>query len=160
MVVCMNASTFSRHWEGTYPALMEHLVSVSATLVNKGIEDGYRVGLISNGCLAHADQPFRIPPGRSPRQLATLLEALAGVTPVVTAPFERFLMRELPKVAYGATLVIVTGVTSRELAKALTKVRQRGRPITLLSFAQQPPPEIEGIRIFHLPFKEQVVAED
>ena len=155
----MNASTFSRHWEGTYPALLEHLISVSATLVNKGIEDGYRVGLISNGCLAHADQPFRIPPGRSPKQLTILLESCTGVTPVVTSPFERFLMRELPKVSYGATLVIVTGVTNRELAKALVQVKQRGRPITLLSFAKKAPPEIEGIRTFHLPFMEDVVAE-
>jgi hypothetical protein len=62
-------------------------------------------------------------------------------------------------VAYGATLVIVTGVTNRELAKALTQVKQRGRPITLLSFAQKAPPEVEGIRMFHLPFMEEVVAE-
>lgn len=155
MVVCLNVSTFSRHWEGTYPALLEHLVKVAATLVYKGIQDGYRVGLISNGCLAHADQPFRIPPGRSPRQLATLLGTLAGVTPVVTSPFERFLIKELPRVAYGATLVMVTGVTTPELAEVLVQVKRHGRPITLLSFAQKPPPQIDGIRIFHRPFEEE-----
>ena len=31
----------------------------------QAVEDGYSVGLFSNSCLAHADQPFRIPPGRS-----------------------------------------------------------------------------------------------
>lgn len=157
MVVCLNVSTFPRHWEGTYPALLEHLIKVAATLVYKGIEDGYRVGLISNGCLAHADQPFRIPPGRSPKQLATLLEALAGVTPVVTAPFERFLIKEVPKLAYGATLLIVTGVTTPELIERLSQLKQKGRQITLLSCAQEPPPEIHGVRIFHRPFRE---AED
>ena len=154
MVVCLNVSTFSRHWEGTYPQLLEHIIRAAATLLYKGIEDGYRVGLIANGCLAHADQPFRIPPGRSPKQLASLLEALAGVTPVVTSPFERFLIREMPRIPYGATLLIVTGVTTPELAETLVQLRHHGRHITLLSFASKPPPFIHGIRTIHQPFEE------
>lgn len=153
MVVCLNISTFSRHWEGTNPQLLEHIIQVAATLLYKGIEDGYRVGLIANGCLAHADQPFRIPPGRSPKQLASLLEALAGVTPVVTSPFERFLIREVPRIPYGATLLIVTGVTTPELAEALVQLRHHGRQITLLSYALTPPAVIHGIRTIHQPFE-------
>ena len=154
LVVCLNVSTFARHWEGTNPDLLEHLIRVAATLVHQSIQDGYRVGLIANGCLAHADQPFRIPPGRSPQQLATLLGALAGVTSVTTAPFERFLMKEVPRLPYGATLMIVSGVTPPPLAEALFQLRQHGRSMTLLSFARQPPPVIQGIRIFHLPLSD------
>jgi uncharacterized protein (DUF58 family) len=155
MVVCLNTATYSRHWEGTNPDLLEHLIRVTATLVSRGIEDGYRVGLISNGCLAHADQPFRIPPGRSPNQLARLLEALAGVTPLATAPFEKFLIKEVPRVPYGATLLIVTGVTPLELAESLIQLKHHGRHITLLSFADSPPPEVQGIRVIHKPYKEE-----
>jgi uncharacterized protein (DUF58 family) len=156
LVICLNVSTFSRHWEGTNPLLLEHVIQVSATLAYQGIGNGYRVGLIANGCLAHSDQPFRIPPGRSPKQLASLLEALAGVTPVVNAPFERFLIKEVPKLPYGASLLIVTSVSSLELAEALVQLRHHGRRVTLLSFAEKPPPEIPGVRIFHLPFEVQV----
>jgi uncharacterized protein (DUF58 family) len=153
MVVCLNVATFARrHWEGTNPGLLEHVIKVAATLVTHAIEDGYRVGLIANGCLAHADQPFRIPPGRSPKQLSSMLEALAGVTPVVTSPFDDFLIKEIPRVSYGATLMIVTGVTNPELFEALVQLKKRGRHITLLSFAKQPPQEIPGIRTLHLPF--------
>jgi uncharacterized protein (DUF58 family) len=156
LVICLNVATYSRHWEGTNPLLLEHVIRVSATLAYEGIGNGYRVGLIANGCLAHSDQPFRIPPGRSPRQLATLLEALAGVTPVVTSPYERFLIKEVPKLPYGASLLIVTSVCSPELAEALVQLHHHGRRITLLSFEEKPPPEIPGVRIVHLPFKEQV----
>ena len=152
MVVCLNVSTFARHWEGTNPDLLEHVIKVAATLVTKGIEDGYRVGLIANGCLAHADQPFRIPPGRSPKQLASLLEALAGVTPVVTGPFENFLIKQVPRISYGATLQIVTSVTNPELFETLVQLKHHGRHITLLSFAKQAPEKIPGIRTFHIPF--------
>ena len=157
MVVCLNVSTFARFWEGTNPDLLEHVISVTATLVTKGIEDGYRVGLIANGCLAHADQPFRIPPGRSPKQLSSLLEALSGVTPVVTGHFETFLIKQVPRVSYGATLLIVTGVTNPELFEALVQLRYHGRHITLLSFAENPPKQVPGIRTFHLPFKPEFV---
>jgi uncharacterized protein (DUF58 family) len=153
MMVCMNVSTFARHWEGVYPELLEYLIKVAATLIDEGIREGYKVGLVANGCLAHADQPFRIPPGRSPQQLAVLLQALAGVTSVVTANFERFLLREIPRVQYGATLIILTAVTTPELGQTLIQLRQHERRITLLSVAEEPPPQIPGIRIIHQPFQ-------
>jgi len=155
MMVCLNVSTFARHWEGVYPQLLEYLIKVAATLVDEGIHQGYKVGLVANGCLAHADQPFRIPPGRSPQQLAVLLQALAGVTSVVTANFERFLLKEVPRVQYGATLIVLTAVTTPELATTLVQLRQHERRITLLSLAKEPPPFIPGIRIIHQPFQEQ-----
>jgi uncharacterized protein (DUF58 family) len=152
MVICLNISTFARHWEGTNPELFEHVIKIAATLATKGIEDGYRVGLIANGCLAHADQPFRIPPGRSPKQLSSLLEALAGVTPVVTGPFENFLIKQVPRISYGATLLIVTGITNPELFETLVQLKHRGRQITLLSFAEESPQQVPGVRTIHLPF--------
>jgi uncharacterized protein (DUF58 family) len=134
---------------------LEYLIKVAATLVDEGIQQGYKVGLVANGCLAHADQPFRIPPGRSPQQLAVLLQALAGVTSVVTANFERFLLKEVPRVQYGATLIVLTAVTTPELATTLIQLRQHERRITLLSLAKEPPPFIPGIRIVHQPFQER-----
>ncbi len=156
MMVCMNVSTFARHWEGVYPELLEYLIKVAATLINEGIREGYKVGLVANGCLAHADQPFRIPPGRSPQQLAVLLQALAGVTSVVTGNFERFLLREIPRIPYGATLIILTAVTTPELASTLIQLKQHERRITLFSLAQESPPIVPGIQIIHQPFKEAV----
>lgn len=154
MVVCLNVSTLPHYWEGTVPGLLEYLVRVSATLVQRGLQDGYRVGLISNGCLAHADQPFRVPAGRSPRQLSQLLSALAGVTPFVTGTFDRFLMAEVPRLPYGATLVIVTGLMTPSLAEAVLRLRQHGRRITLLCFTRQAPPAIPGVVVVHLPYSE------
>jgi uncharacterized protein (DUF58 family) len=154
MVLCLNVSTYHRYWEGVYPALLERLLSVAATLVDAGIQHGYRVGLISNGCLSNSDQPFQIPPGRTPRQLGHILQALAGVTPVVVAPFERFLIRELPKVPYGSTLVVLSAITPPELIETLVSLRKHERQITLFSLAERTPGDIPGIRVIHLPFIE------
>ena len=154
VVLCLNISTYSRHWEGTNRALLEHVIGVAAGLVTRGVESGYRIGMISNGCLTNSDQPFRIPPGNSTRHLASLLEALAGATPLITSPFARFLMREVPRLSYGATLMIVTSVTSPELLETLIRLRKHGRRIMLISLAAEAPPEIPGLWMVHAPFDE------
>jgi uncharacterized protein (DUF58 family) len=151
MMVCMNVSTFARPWEGVYPEMLEYLIQVAATIVDEGIREGYKVGLVANGCLAHADQPFRIPPGRSPQQLVVLLQALAGATSVVTASFDRFLLREIPRVQYGATLIVLTSVITPELASTLIQLKQHERRITLYSLGEVAPPVIPGIHTIHQP---------
>jgi uncharacterized protein (DUF58 family) len=154
MVLCLNVSTYHRYWEGVYPALLERLLSVAATLLTRGVESGYRVGMISNGCLANSDQPFRIPPGRSAQQLAHLLQALAGVTPVITAPFERFLMKEASQLTYGASLLVLTAVHTPGLSETLVRLKRHERQISLYSLAETAPPLISGIRCIHMPFVE------
>jgi uncharacterized protein (DUF58 family) len=151
LVVCLNVSTLAHYWEGVIPELLEYLIRVSAALVQRGLEDGYRVGLASNGSLAHADHSFRVPPGRSPDQLAPLLETLAGVTPFVTAPFERFLAAEAARLPYGATLVIVTALTSPLLAETLLRFPRYGHRVTVLHFGRAEPEPIPGVRLIHLP---------
>lgn len=155
LVVCLNVATNVHQWEGINQPLLERLISVSTTLVQQAIQDGYQVGLISNGCLAHSDQPFRVPPGRSPQQMSQLLEALARVTPFLIWPFERFLLKEVPRLPYGATLLIVTGVTTSEFAETLLRLKQHSRRMTLLSFSHRLPPDIPGVRAIHLPFRER-----
>ncbi len=152
MVVCLNVSTFEYYWQGVDPPLLEHMVSATASLVQRALADGYRVGLLSNGCLAHADQPFQVPPGRSPQQLSQLLEALAGVTPFVTATFESVLTKHAPQLPYGARLFILTAITTPKLNATLLRIRQHGRRVNLLSFSPQPPPKIPGIQTVHAPY--------
>ena len=122
-------------------------------MVYETIQDGYQVGLISNGCLAHADRPLNIAPSRAPRQLGYLLEALAGITPMVMVPFENFLLREMPKVPYGASLLVVSAVTTPTLMGTLQRIKQHNRKVTLLSLAEKAPDAVPGITVLQRPFK-------
>lgn len=153
MVVCLNISTRERYWEGVQPELLEQIVRVAATLCYHGIQDGYSVGLISNGCLAHADQPFRLAPGRSPQQLSRLLGLLAGVSPFTVGPFDEFLLRSMPDLPLGATIVVVTGLVTPALTETLFRLKRYRKHMTLLSLAPEPPAEIPGVRSVHLPFQ-------
>lgn len=160
MVVCLNISTELHFWLGYSPAVLEQLVKVCAALVYQNVEAGYAVGLFANGCLAHADQPFRIPPGRSARQLGILLTALAGVTPYVTAPFETFLIRSMAEIPFGASLVIVSALVPESLEDTLIRLRRYRPNITLISLAQPTPRELPGIRTLHMPFDDETPAQN
>jgi uncharacterized protein (DUF58 family) len=158
--VCLNVATFTPHWLGVRPNLMEALVSKAASLIYYGYDMGFRVGLISNGGIAYAGRTFRVPPGRSPKQLPILLEALAGVTPVVISPFSQFLITQAPHLEYGSTLIIVTGVLTTSLTEALFRLKARARKIILVSLAQEKPPEVAGIEVLYQPFQETEEASE
>ncbi len=153
-VLCLNVSTFAHHWQGTHPELLEYVISVAAGLAFHGSEAGYQIGLISNGRLANSDQPFRILPGRSPRQLSYVLEALAAVTAIIASPFDDFLIKEVPRLPYRAALMVVTALTSPALIETLLRLKKRGRQITLVALGQDRPPELPGIRVVHEPFQD------
>lgn len=159
LIVCLNASTFEHHWEGTDPVLLEALISTAASIVYEAFESGYRVGLLSNGSIAHSGQAFRIAPARSRNHLPHLLESLAGLTPLVTAPFERYLLDQAPRLEYGSILVLVSVVTPAVLLEALLRLHSRNRKTMLISLAKEPPPDLANVEVVHLPYSATVERE-
>jgi len=152
LIVFLNVATFAKHWQGTDPALLEKAISVAASIASYGAEQRYIVGVIANGSVPHSDQPIKVLPSRDPRQLARILEALAAVTGFATSSIEALLLAESPKLPWGATLVVVTGIVSEELTATLLRLRDVGRRLVLISLDQEPPgQELEGVLSYHLP---------
>ncbi len=154
LVACLNVTTMEYSWMGTAPQVLEQLVRLSATICYQALDDGYSVGLFSNGCLAHSDQPFHIRPGRTQEHLALLLQALAGVTPFANIPFEDYLLSSMPKVPLGSSLVVITSLVSQALVENLLTLKRYRANITLISLAKEIPPELPGVNCVHLPFNE------
>jgi uncharacterized protein (DUF58 family) len=150
VILCLNVATFAQYWQGTQPEKLERAISVAASLAEWAVEHKYAVGLIANGALAQSDQPFRILPGRSPAQLTRLLEALAGVSPFVTSTMENLLLRESPRLPWGATLVVISAIVTPELLIGLRRLYEAGRRVVLVSLADEPVERVAGIEIHEL----------
>ncbi len=131
--------------------MLETLVSTAASLAAWGVEQQYAVGVVANGTLAHADQPFRVAPGRSRDQLLHILETLAGVSSIVTQEFGQFLLEESPHLPWGTTLVVVTAFMTPAIEDAIVRLRDSGRRIVVLVLDKTPPADIPGVLIHHLP---------
>ena len=109
-------------------------------------------GLIANGYLPGSDQALRLLPGRSPDQLVRILELLAAVTPFANRPIEEMLLYEAPRLPWGATLLVVTGVAHEDLLAALIALAAAGRPVVLFTLAEEPPRNrLPGVVVYHLP---------
>jgi uncharacterized protein (DUF58 family) len=158
LVVCLNVATSKENWWTTSTDAFEHLIKVAATVAYHATEDGYAVGLLSNGSLAGSDQPYHIQPGRSQNHLALLLEALAGIPAYTLRPFADYLTRSMPRVPLGATLVIITAQVSQDLVEALVQLKRYRAHITLISLDENPLPDVPGVRLIHLPYQPEGAA--
>ncbi len=146
-VLFVNVATFRHAWQGVDSELLERLISLAASIAYYGAEHKYAVGLIANGSWPESDQRLKILPGRNPEQLRHILEALAAVTYFTTANLETLLRNESPKLPWGATLVVITGVVSEELLAEMLRLRRVGRRLALLSLDENwaPPDNLKGI---------------
>jgi len=153
-VLCLNVATFEQHWRGVWPAMLEYEMEVAASLAHWGLAEGHSVGLVANGTLAHADQPFRIPPSRSPDQLTRILAPLAAVSYFVSTSFDRFLIEESPRLPWGATLVLITPFVNEAIAGSVLRLRDSGRRVVLLGLGKAEPPPMTGVITYHLPVGE------
>jgi uncharacterized protein (DUF58 family) len=151
MILVLNVATFARHWEGMRPEILERAICAAASIANYAHERRWLVGVTANGAMPNADQPIRVPPGRGPDQLSFVLEALAGVTSFTTSPFERYLLKESSRLAWGATLVVVTAVVTDEILASLNRLRTAGRRVVLVSLTAEPPAPPPGLLTFHVP---------
>ena len=152
MLIFLNVTTLLRHWQGSIPELMERAISVASSLAALCVELRLPVGLISNGVLPGSDQPLRLLPGRSPNQLVRILESLAGITSFASLPIELMLLRESPRLPWGATLLVVTAIAHDDLLATLLDLDEAGREVMLFTLAEEPPVrQMPGILVYHLP---------
>jgi uncharacterized protein (DUF58 family) len=152
VLIFLNVATLEQHWLGHIPELMERAISVAGSLAQVCADERLPVGLIANGTLPGSDQPLRLLPGRSPGQLVLILELLAAVTPFASAPVERLLLQESPRLPWGATLLVVTAIAHDDLLAALLDLQRAGRKVVLFTLAEEPPERLlPGITVYHLP---------
>ncbi len=151
VLIFLNVATQERYWEGMTPDLCERLISVAGSLAAWCAEQRLPVGLIANADWPGSDQTLRLLPGRSPNQLTHILEMLAAID-LPSRAIETHLLREAPRLLWGATLLVVTAVVHPELLDALSQLARAGRKLALFTLAESPPADLlPGVKIYHLP---------
>ncbi len=156
-VLFVNVATFAQAWQGAYVELLEEVISFAASLANFAVEQKYAVGLIANGTWPESDQRLKILPSRDPNHLRHILEALAAITSFVTTPIETLMRQESANLSWGATLVVITGIVTDEVLAEMTRLRQVGRRLALISLDEKWEPmgaELEGIVVRKVKRKE------
>jgi len=82
--------------------------------------------------MRYAGRRVRVWPGAHPRQLTSVLEALAYCVGVPHTTIERVLQQEVDHLRTGASIVLVSATLSVNLRRMLIDLQRRGFAVTLL----------------------------
>ncbi|MBI4337289.1 MAG: DUF58 domain-containing protein [Chloroflexi bacterium] len=151
LAIVVNVDTVGVPWGGQIPHYVERVVGAAASLAQLGLDQGFSVGLYTNGKSVLYERPMKVPPGRHPQQMALVLEALAMVGPYVARPIEEVLLEEERRLPQGATIVLLTAASTQGLGRGLDLLVGRRRAPLLLWAADEPPRHLaEGVVLVDL----------
>jgi len=132
LAVFLNLATDEDYWWGLRydPDVLELGIVTAASLANWGLEQGYQVGLYTNGMHRWSWGSVAVEPGRDPSQLERTLVALGRLQPFAVGRFDEMLPREARRLPFGATVVLVTAGLTPPIAQAALALRARGHAVT------------------------------
>lgn len=159
LMMCLNVSTSEGVVGGFYPEVLDHLISLAASILYDSYQDMYSIGLLTNGGMVGGGRPMHIAPARTSHQLIKLFESLAALQPYTLAKFETYLIRQMHAIPFGSSLVILTAIMPDELLTALTRLRRYQQNITLVSTCERPIPILSGVTAIHLPYANQSAGQ-
>jgi uncharacterized protein (DUF58 family) len=114
------------------PDLVEALCVVAASLARDAIGSGSRVGLAAAAYSFRPRAEVRIGPAAGPRQLMTLTDSLARLSPYASGRFEELLMG-LPRwVAPHVQLVVITARDPSDCLPVLRRLRASGFEVRMV----------------------------
>ncbi len=153
--VFLDTITFSYLWEGQNSALLELAVTAAASLSNQLLQGKHQVGLFANAPIPNKSRTVRVPPGRRPGQLTRILEDLATLVPAFGDRIERMVVEEMPRLPWGATVVILTCRVTEGLQRSLIRLARNSgsQRFVIIGIGAQPQllPEIRRrIPVYHL----------
>lgn len=120
----------SFNYDGSlHEADFELAISTAASIANYVTGRSSSVGLFVNTRLADTGQPASIQPGSGTSQLVAILEALAKVTAIASAPFDEFFSAEQRTLSWGTTLIVIYSRPTESLGRLLANLRADGRKL-------------------------------
>ncbi len=153
--VFLDTITFSYLWEGQNSALLELAVTAAASLSRQLLESRHQVGFYANAPIPNRSRTVRVPPGRRPGQLTRILEDMAALMPAFGDRIEHMVMQELPRLPWGATVIIITCRVTDGLQRSLVRLARSSGTLRFVIVAIGPQPTLlpdlrRRIPVYHL----------
>lgn len=120
--IFLDTITFSYLWEGQNSDLLELAITVTASIATQMLAERQQVGLYANAPIPERSRTLRVPPGRRPGQMTRILESLAMLTPAFGDRIEHMVMEEMPRLPWGAAVVIVTTRVTDAMQRTLLRL--------------------------------------
>jgi uncharacterized protein (DUF58 family) len=153
--IFLNINTAETRYEGIDLELQEYAITAAASIARWAAENGHPVGLYVNSIVQPEAERIRIRPANQPDQLHYILVALAKVINYGRWPVDAILRTEAVHLPYGASVIVVTATTSRNLQQTLLELRKRELGITVVTLGDKVGDKsdnllLPGVRHYHI----------
>ena len=133
LMLYVNLASFEGYWWASLNRdLLELCIVVAASVAAWGVEQGYQVGVTTNGAAAGGADELAVPPASDPQQLVRVLEALARISVFARTPLEAMLARDRTRLPWGTTVVAITAVLPEPVRRALLSFASAGHTAAAL----------------------------
>lgn len=143
---------------------IELAIVIAASVANWIAQKKQVVGLVVNGRdpLAVDGRPQTVPPRKGKRHLMRLLETLARVEATEISAFAPLIQQQRYHLAWGTTLIVITGQLSDPILDELYQARRSGQnPVLILAGRDSPDASMERrAKVLGLPFIPIAVESD
>lgn len=147
-------------------AATELAIVVAASLANHIINvEQLSVGLNTTGKdpLSNGRQDFQLPSHRGGDHLMQILEVLARIQNIETGQFEATLRAATAHLAWGTTIIVISGSESDELLETLLLLKQAGFPVSLVlvqpapyAYVQPKKAQALGFTVYRIRYEEDI----
>jgi uncharacterized protein (DUF58 family) len=124
--IFLDTITFSHLWEGQNSDRLELSIVLAASMARQMISAKHQVGLYANAPTGTRSRSIRISPGRRGGQLQKILEHLAMLQPAFGERIEHMIGHELPRLPWGATVVVITSQVTADFQRTLLRLARSG----------------------------------
>ena len=127
----LNADEYERR---TRLDATELAIVIAASLANWIIGKRQSAGLSVNGAdpIGAEEKPQALPPRKGRAHLTRILEVLARIRSVHTAPFAQLLQSEIARLPWGTTVILITGTVDDVLFDEIFRARRAGLNVVLI----------------------------
>jgi uncharacterized protein (DUF58 family) len=152
LMLYLNLATFEGLWWAALNRdVLELAVLAAASVALWALEQGYQVGMTTNGAPAGGGDELSLPPASDPQHQVRILDLLARVSAFARTPLETMLWRDRTRLPWGTTVVVVSAVLPETVLKALLSLEVMGHTAAALGVGGLRPAQVPGITIYHLP---------
>jgi len=131
--VILNLNAEDYHYRNRIDAT-ELAIVIAASISNWIVDKKQMVGMMVNGHdpLTADGKPQSIPPGKGKQHLMRLLETLARAGTIEDSALVPLLQSQRYRLAWGTTLIVITGSASDDLLNELYQARRSGQNAVLI----------------------------
>jgi uncharacterized protein (DUF58 family) len=143
-LICLNLNQDDYSQRRRYTATELAIVAAASVANHVITHEKLPAGLVTEALdpLSETTTRFHLPPRRERTHLMNLLEVLARAQVTPTTPFAEMLRQESVNLAWGATILAITGQENEALFDTLAYLKRTGFAVALL-LVQPMPPSVE-----------------